>query len=112
MLDGPVLLRRSKPYQVSRDPTAPIHIKSDQVSRRHAVIRWQGKGFVAIDQGSSNGTFVNGHRLKPGDPCFLHDGDRISFAGFEVELRVARSEGRMPNTTRRMSTTRRRPRLA
>ncbi len=35
------------------------------VSRRHALIRASGNGYVLIDLNSSNGTWLNGQRLVP-----------------------------------------------
>ena len=38
------------------------------VSRRHALVRSTGKGYVIIDLNSSNGTWLNGQRLMPTRP--------------------------------------------
>ena len=45
-------------------------------TRRHALIQWIGRGFVAHDLGSSNGTFVNGQHIV--DDRVLKDGDVIA----------------------------------
>ena len=49
------------------------------VSRRHATLRRAGDGWELIDQGSTNGTRVNGAKdaIAPGTPVPLRDGDRI-----------------------------------
>ncbi|HEX3052532.1 MAG TPA: FHA domain-containing protein [Aggregatilineaceae bacterium] len=48
------------------------------VSRRHATIRAHGNGkWTLADMGSSNGTWLNGTRLKLGQVETLHDGDQI-----------------------------------
>jgi DNA-binding response OmpR family regulator len=44
-------------------------------SRRHAVLERQHGHFAIRDQGSRNGTFVNGQRLS--EPHVLRDGDAI-----------------------------------
>ena len=51
------------------------------VSRRHALITVDDAGHATIkDEGSTNGTFVNGDRLLPGVDVRLVDGDTIRLA--------------------------------
>lgn len=58
---------------IGREPARDVALTADaMVSRRHASIAPEGGGFVLRDDGSSNGTFVNGqrvqqHLLRPGD---------------------------------------------
>jgi pSer/pThr/pTyr-binding forkhead associated (FHA) protein len=58
---------------IGREVGNTIHLGTDNtVSRRHARILKQGDGWVIRDEGSSNGTWVNGVRvteqlLRPGD---------------------------------------------
>jgi hypothetical protein len=58
---------------IGREVGNVIHLGTDNtVSRRHARILKQGDGWVIRDEGSSNGTWVNGVRvteqpLRPGD---------------------------------------------
>jgi hypothetical protein len=52
----------------------------DNVSRRHAILRFSDGAVTLEDLGSSNGTFVNGVKLPPNQPIRLHDGARIRFA--------------------------------
>ncbi len=47
------------------------------VSRKHAIIRADGGGYVIADQSSTNGTFVNGRRIKRATS--INPGDEISF---------------------------------
>lgn len=50
------------------------------LSRRHAVIsRAEGCFLVTEQPRVANGTFVNGERLKPGDPKPIRDGDEVCF---------------------------------
>jgi subtilisin family serine protease len=63
----------------------------DQVSRRHAVIAWDGQRCSVTDLASSNGTFVNGNRIPPHTPYPLHSGDRLRLgptAKFVVRLPI------------------------
>lgn len=48
------------------------------ISHLHAVLISQDDGsWSVLDQGSSNGTSVNGREIESGQPVPLHDGDRI-----------------------------------
>ncbi len=63
----------------------------EQVSRRHAVIAWDGQRCSVTDLASSNGTFVNGNRIPPHTPYPLHSGDRLRLgptAKFVIRLPV------------------------
>ncbi|MEL6277144.1 MAG: FHA domain-containing protein, partial [Bacteroidota bacterium] len=67
-----------KTLKVGRDPNADIQVKdkSFSVSRVHALLHvQQGKNCLIEDNGSRNGTFVNGIRLKAGEKKMLQDGD-------------------------------------
>lgn len=62
-------------------------LNDPRVSRRHAVIHSQGGSeFWLVDLGSSNGTYVNGHRVT--QSLALSDGDRLEFGPFIVTFRV------------------------
>ncbi len=65
-------LRESSPYLVGRDLKTHLRLRDQQVSRRHLKIVSVGGEVRLEDLDSSNGTFVNGERvrslgLKPGD---------------------------------------------
>lgn len=59
------------------------------ISRVHCRIIRNGNSFSILDQQSANGTFVNGVRLAPAQPCVLHNGDivRLANSDFQVEIR-------------------------
>ncbi|MFQ5995034.1 MAG: diguanylate cyclase domain-containing protein [Acidiferrobacterales bacterium] len=60
---------------IGRGMEADIPVVEQRVSRRHAVINVSEKGKVVVeDQGSSNGTYVNGTRVRK---QALKDGDRV-----------------------------------
>ncbi len=59
------------------------------VSRRHARLLF-ANGFYAIeDLGSSNGTFLNRHRLAPGQPTPLRAGDELQFGMLLVRFELS-----------------------
>ena len=69
---------------IGRGIGADLCIPHQAVSDRHAVIERRGSGYVIIDDGSTNGTRVNGERLQPGRPKALRSGDLVGVAGHRV----------------------------
>lgn len=69
-----------------RSSTRDIVIDLPQVSRRHAEIIYHDEAYFASDLESSNGTLVNGERLRPGNKMALSHGDLLSFADDQVTL--------------------------
>lgn len=59
---------------IGRGSACQLILDADSVSRRHARIEWNGREHRLIDLESTNGTFVNGSRIKD---AILRDGDRI-----------------------------------
>ncbi|WP_405740663.1 FHA domain-containing protein [Streptomyces sp. NBC_01525] len=54
----------SRSYIVGRDPQGDMVLDDARVSWRHAVLRWAGHSWVIEDQGSTNGTYVQGQRIQ------------------------------------------------
>jgi pSer/pThr/pTyr-binding forkhead associated (FHA) protein len=54
-------------YIIGREAGNEIVIEDPQVSRRHAQLTRQGTSYLVEDIGSTNGTYVNGKRLRR--PC-------------------------------------------
>ena len=52
-----------------------IVILDKRSSREHAVVRREGRKLILEDQGSTNGTYLNGERLLT--PIQLRDGDQV-----------------------------------
>lgn len=53
----------SRRATIGRAPDNAVVVDLDSVSRRHCTLRPQRSGFFVIDDGSTNGTFVNERRL-------------------------------------------------
>lgn len=68
VLTGPVTV-------IGRGSEADIVVDDSGVSRRHLEIRVTPAGVIATDLGSTNGTFVEGHRI---DAATLVDGNTIT----------------------------------
>lgn len=73
-----------KDFVVGRGQDADVSLYSPRVSRIHARFRREGGGWSVRDEGSLNGTSVNGVRLS--GPATLQSGDVVRVA--EIELVV------------------------
>ena len=68
-----IALEPGTALSIGRDQNSGIPLAGDTtVSRKHARVETRDGGFAVVDEGSSNGTFVNGARtpervLQPGD---------------------------------------------
>ncbi len=71
---GHRLVLSDQPIDIGRGSGAGLILDADSVSRKHARIERFGGGHKLVDQGSTNGTYVNGVRVKE---QLLKDGDRI-----------------------------------
>jgi hypothetical protein len=68
---------------IGRLPECTITLGDPNVSRRHAEIRPAGAGYRLVDLGSTNGTLVNGLKVRERD---LVDGDVITFGATAISF--------------------------
>ncbi|HYY04280.1 MAG TPA: DUF3662 and FHA domain-containing protein [Gaiellaceae bacterium] len=66
---------------IGRSRDCDIQLADANVSRRHAELRQEGASYWIVDLGSTNGTEVNGKRVKRAK---LRDGDRITLGSTEI----------------------------
>ena len=59
---------------VGRDVKADLRIADPRISRAHLILRFDQGRWLAIDNGSLNGTYLNGYRMPVID---IHDGQSI-----------------------------------
>ncbi len=64
--------------QLGRDASSTIQLHDTEVSRRHAEIRRVDLNYTIADLNSSNGTFVNGKRIRQHG---LASGDQVQLGG-------------------------------
>lgn len=64
---------------VGRSAGATLTIARPAVSGEHAAIRWTGEHWRVRDLGSRNGTWLDGHKLEPGEEAVLTRGSRLAF---------------------------------
>jgi ABC-type multidrug transport system ATPase subunit len=89
---------------VGRDLRADMRITHPLISRDHLLLRFDQGRWLAIDNGSLNGTFVNGRRVPVVD---IHDGQSINIGnpdGPKLTFEVGRHQGmagRPPQTESR-----------
>jgi hypothetical protein len=58
---------------IGRESSCDVVIQRREVSRLHARIERQGPRYLLIDEGSANGTYVNGRRLTEPHPLQSED---------------------------------------
>lgn len=61
---------------LGREDACPIVVLERSISRRHARLVETEAGWCVYDEGSGNGTFVNGHRVRE---ALLRHGDEVRF---------------------------------
>ena len=66
---------------IGRSRECDIQLSEANVSRRHAEVRQEGATYWLVDLESTNGTEVNGRRLRRAK---LRDGDRITLGSTEI----------------------------
>ena len=88
-----------KIYLGRKDPAADVYPEVDlsddgdrarTVSRLHAMISKRRHEVVVEDLRSTNGTFVNGSRLRPLLPQPLNDGDLLQLGTLQIQVRIRR----------------------
>lgn len=68
---------------IGRAADCTVRLDERNVSRQHARLWRDGADVMLEDLGSSNGTFVNGHRIT--GPVRLREGDQLLIGSFAVE---------------------------
>jgi ABC transport system ATP-binding/permease protein len=87
---------------VGRDLRADMRITHPLISRAHLLLRFDQGRWLAIDNGSLNGTYVHGRRVPVID---IHDGQAINIGnpdGPQLSFEIGRHDGvagRPPQTT-------------
>jgi FHA domain len=67
-------------HLIGRGPQCALRLaEKNYVSSQHAVVRWAGNSWEALDRGSRNGTRLDGASLEPGRAYRLAKGSVLSF---------------------------------
>src|SRR5262245_4145787 len=76
------------PCVLGRSSSCDRQVHHPMVSRKHCELVQADEGVKIQDLHSSNGTYVNGHRVK--ESAVLHDGDEINLACVAYRVSVKR----------------------
>ena len=69
---------------IGRNVNNTIYVEDDFVSATHAMLTFRGRSWFLEDQGSTNGTYVNGHRIDR--PVALSFGDELTIGRVRMRL--------------------------
>ncbi|SPM36968.1 ABC transporter ATP-binding protein, partial [Mycobacterium rhizamassiliense] len=89
---------------VGRDAHADLRIPDPRISRAHLIVRFDQGRWLAIDNGSLNGTYLNGYRMPVID---IHDGQSIHIGnpqGPRLTFAIGPEQGRTDPPVRSRST--------
>jgi len=77
----PYYLEERLDYAIGRNPENEISYPNETVSRKHAILHWDRDAWSIIDCDSTNGTYVNGRRVRE---ARLANGDIIYVMGLYI----------------------------
>jgi hypothetical protein len=78
----------SRETTVGRSAHCGLLLQDRVVSALHACIRWSVTGWEIRDLGSTNGTYLNGNRLRAAETRLIATGDAIAFGTLENRYEV------------------------
>lgn len=85
-------------YLIGRGQEAQIRLRDVAISERHAMLCVSQTGAELEDVGSSNGTTVNGERLRQGVPQALYDGDTVAVGSYSIAIKSGAAAPAEPPT--------------
>ncbi len=87
---GQFAIRAGVDVRVGRDPAqCPITLTEPRVSGVHATLRFDGGHLTVRDEGSNNGTYVNGTRIAPNAFTPVPSGAQLRFGPVEFTVRLS-----------------------
>ena len=99
-MDGQALVGRFARIKIGRNPGNDLELHSDRsVSSDHAVLRQdeEGGGWVVEDLRSTNGTWIDGRRLNPGEPAAIDGEFMVGHTVLRLVPGVAGGESFLPD---------------
>ncbi len=66
---------------IGRSPTNEIVVDDEGISRQHSFVERNALGLILVDNGSTNGVFVNGQRVQR---HLLQDGDKVQLGSSAI----------------------------
>jgi EAL domain-containing protein (putative c-di-GMP-specific phosphodiesterase class I) len=78
------------PFLIGRRQDLPLSLSCKTISTVHAEISEGSPALMIRDLGSTNGTYVNGSRVK--EPVVLNEDDLVQFANLPFRIRMHKTE--------------------
>lgn len=98
---GERVVLRGPSVTIGRSPDNTISSLDERISRTHARLEPAGGGWVVVDTGSANGTWVDGTRISPRTPVPVRVGTAIGIG--PLQLRVTADGPARPSGTRALA---------
>lgn len=92
----PIPLGPKPTLTLGRSDECDLVLPHKEVSRVHALIKVRGTMLVYEDEGSSNGTYINGKRVST---AHLKVGDQLTLGPYEIDIRSNEEMAARGNTT-------------
>lgn len=89
------IIIRPLPFKIGRAADADLRLASDRVSSRHAEVIRRDGALILRDEGSTNGTFVNGEQVAE---KALVDGDVVHFGDQQFQVKSEKSDDALSKT--------------
>jgi CRP-like cAMP-binding protein/Fe-S-cluster-containing hydrogenase component 2/pSer/pThr/pTyr-binding forkhead associated (FHA) protein len=80
------------PLTIGRGAGCELHLDDDALSRKHLVIRREGRDYIAEDQKTTNGTFLYGTDQKI-ESAILRSGDALLVGRTRLRVEIGPDEG-------------------
>ena len=64
LINGQIVPLKDLEHPIGRHRANSVRISSESVSRFHAALIQADNGFLIVDRGSQNGTYVDGKRIQ------------------------------------------------
>jgi pSer/pThr/pTyr-binding forkhead associated (FHA) protein len=84
--DGRSFIVGDLPLTIGRSPDVEVVVNDANVSRQHAEVWRTSEGVAIRDLQSTNGTYVNGHRISA---VSLSPRDDVTVGGFHFRIELA-----------------------
>ncbi len=88
---------------LGRSASCDVRLPDASVSGRHASVRAGSSGYVVVDEGSTNGTRLNGEKLSAQAPRALKTGDVLSLGRIEIVVKIGAARTSTAADTRELA---------
>lgn len=82
----PYVLSKTRKFTIGRMTKNDMTLPQKTTSDVHASVKWLKSSFRLTDENSTNGTYLNGKRIK--ETVALADGDKIKIGKYVIVFRA------------------------